>query len=49
MLMPPLQLLMLAMLNIAEEYVRQEKSLNRFGEFLEKKADFLKNVISGEK
>ncbi len=41
-------MLILALLNVAEEYVRQSKNLNRFGEFLERKKELIESVISGE-
>lgn len=41
-------MLMLALLNVAEEYVRQCKNLNRFGEFLDKKKELIDCVITGE-
>lgn len=41
-------MLMLALLNVAEEYVRQCKNLNRFGEFLDRKKEFIDGIISGE-
>ncbi len=39
---------MLAILNIAEECVRQNKNLNKFGEFLEKKSIYLEGILSGK-
>jgi cell division protein ZapA (FtsZ GTPase activity inhibitor) len=47
-LIPPMHLLMLAMLNIAEECVRKNKNLIKVGEFLEKKSIYLEDVLSGK-
>lgn len=45
---PPIQMLILALLNVAEEHVKYFKDLNRFGEFVDRKKELIDRVISGE-